>query len=110
MSRWIEQSFGDDAVVMFSHSASGDVNPKHHRTGTNSLASIASAPITGYEFAQEPLEEPIRDFFVPLVRADSSYVRQMFTEVTATGIMVAEQVIRLMSSISEWDSSPKIWS
>lgn len=110
MSRWIEQAFGDDLVAMYSHSASGDVNPKCRRAGTNNLASIAGVPISGYELAQEPLEEPIRDFFIPLIRADQSYVRQLYMELTATGIVIAEEVIRVMSATSEWDASPKIWS
>ncbi|KAJ5618468.1 hypothetical protein N7528_006579 [Penicillium herquei] len=110
MSRWIEQSLGNDMVAVYSHSASGDVNPRCRRTGTNNLASICRMPINGLELAQEPIEEAIRDFYLPLVRPDVTYIRQLFSELTAVGIVMGEEVIRLISSTTTWDKDPRIWS
>ncbi|PYH88423.1 hypothetical protein BO71DRAFT_468276 [Aspergillus ellipticus CBS 707.79] len=110
MCRWIEQSFGDDVVALYSQSASGDMNPRCRRTGTNTLASIAHMPIPGLEMAQEPIEEPIRNFYIPLERPDVAYVPQLFSELTAGGIVLGEEVIRIISTTTEWDSNPTVWT
>lgn len=110
MSRWIEQTMSGDMVAIYSHSASGDVNPRCRRTGTNNLASICQMPISGLELAQEPIEEALRDFYLPLVRPDVAYIRQLFSELTAVGIVMGEEVIRIISSTTNWDKDPSIWS
>lgn len=112
MMRWIEKSFGDNDTfgAIYSQQASEDVNPLFRRTGTNNLASISSVPITGFELTQEPVEEPIRDAYTPLNKPDVHYTHQFFDEVTAMGIMVGEEVIRIMSLTTEWNDNPLIWS
>jgi hypothetical protein len=90
MSRWIEQSFNEKVVAIYSQSASGDVNPRCRRTGTNALASISQVHVSGLELAQEPLEEPLRDQYLPLVRADVTYIRQLFTELTSVGVVLGK--------------------
>lgn len=109
MCRWIEQSFNDEVTAIFVHSASGDVNPRCRRTGTNVLASIGHMPITGLEMAQEPIEQPIRNYMIPLDKADTNYVRQSFREIEAVGIVLAEEVIRIVSRTTGWDANPLIW-
>ncbi|KFY24896.1 hypothetical protein V491_01977 [Pseudogymnoascus sp. VKM F-3775] len=109
MSRWIEKSFDEKMVAIYVQSASGDVNPRCRRTGTNVLASIGHMPITGLELAQEAAEQPIRNFQTPLDRPDVAYVRQLFSELTAIGIVMGEEMIRLMSKATEWDDNPTIW-
>ncbi|KAH8649319.1 hypothetical protein BX600DRAFT_388806 [Xylariales sp. PMI_506] len=94
-------------------SASGDVNPLYRRTGTNNLASLGRVPITGLFVPQEPIEEPIRDSYVPIDldhRPDPVWTRRLFDELTAQGTMIGEEVIRVMSLTSGWDDNPSIWS
>lgn len=114
MVRWIEKSFGDNGfVALNSQSPSGDVNPLDRRTGTNNLASIGQVPITGLTVPQEPIEEPIRDLYIPIGlshRPDLHYTRALFDELTGQGIIIGEEVIRVMSLTNEWDDDPTIWS
>lgn len=109
MSRWIELAFDDNMVAINSQSPSGDINPRSRRPGTNSLASISHVPITGLVVPQEPIEQPIRNYMTPLMRPDVKVTRQLFDQVTALGITVGEEVIRIMSDTKEWDTNPVIW-
>lgn len=109
MSRWIELAFEDHVVAINSQSPSGDINPRSRRPGTNNLASISHVPITGLVVPQEPIEEPIRNYMTPLMRPDVKVTRQLFDQVTALGITVGEEVIRIMSDIKQWDANPVIW-
>ncbi|EHK97007.1 hypothetical protein M7I_7262 [Glarea lozoyensis 74030] len=97
-------------TTIFSQQAAGDVNPLLRWTGTNNLASQNSIPVTGFELTHEPVEEAVRDAYVPFSKPDQHYIRQLFDELQALGIMVGEEVIRAMSLTSEWDSNPRIWS
>ncbi|CAK7234964.1 hypothetical protein SEUCBS140593_009124 [Sporothrix eucalyptigena] len=112
MAAWVEESLGgpdNDFILIYCQQASGDVNPRQRRTGTNVLASIGNIPINGLELVQEPIEEPIRDQIIPLVKGDPFYVRQLFQQLTALGIVVGEEVIRVISSTADWDENPAIW-
>lgn len=109
MSRWIEKAFNDELVAIQSQSPSGDVNPRCRRTSTNNLASIAHVHITGLEMPQEPIEQPIRNQETPLLRPDVAVTRQLFDEITAVGIVMGEEVIRMMSTTTEWQTNPIIW-
>lgn len=112
MMRWVETSMSvnDTFVAIFSQQASGDVNPLLRRAGTNNLASISSVPITGFELVQECVEEPVRDGYTPFVRPDDHYIRQLFRELEAQGVMMGEIVMQIMSGTSEFDSSPTLWA
>ncbi|EPE32762.1 hypothetical protein GLAREA_07896 [Glarea lozoyensis ATCC 20868] len=103
-------STDDTFIAIFSQQAAGDVNPLLRWTGTNNLASQNSIPVTGFELTHEPVEEAVRDAYVPFSKPDQHYIRQLFDELQALGIMVGEEVIRAMSLTSEWDSNPRIWS
>ncbi|PSR74656.1 hypothetical protein BD289DRAFT_379853 [Coniella lustricola] len=103
-------SVNDTFVAIYSQQASGDVNPLLRRAGTNNLASISSVPITGFELVQECVEEPIRDGYTPLARPDDHYIRQLFNELYAQGVMMGEIIIHIMSRTTEWDASPSIWA
>lgn len=111
MSRWVEKAFSNNGtfVALLSQQASGDVNPLLRRTGTNNLASMNSIPITGFEIAAEAVEEPIRDQYIPLVKPDVTYTRQLFDELTALGTLLGEEVIRVMSLTTDWNTNPTIW-
>ncbi|PVH67610.1 hypothetical protein DL98DRAFT_523226 [Cadophora sp. DSE1049] len=110
MTRWIENSFGNGMVAIYSQQASGDVNPRWLRTTTNDILSQRKANITNYETDHETIEVAVRNFTLPLGRADPVYIRQVFDNIQALGIMVAEEVIRVMSETNEWQDSPTIWA
>ncbi|CAK7204204.1 hypothetical protein SEUCBS139899_006958 [Sporothrix eucalyptigena] len=112
MMRWIEQSFDDrdDFVAIMSLSASADVNPLMRRTSANSLAAQQNIPISGLERTQEPVEEPLRDGYVPMKIPQVKYSRQLLDVLQAMGILLGEETIRLMSTTQEWNSNPNIYS
>jgi len=109
MSQWVDQAFGGDTVTVFAQNASGDVNPLWLRTGTDVLASKEGAAVTGYEQTREPIEEPLRDAKVPNKPADPKLVRQLFEYERALGIILGEEVIRVMSHTDATDGDPQIW-
>jgi neutral ceramidase len=109
MSQWVEQAFGDGMVTVFAQNASGDVNPLWLRTGTNVLASKEGAAVTGYEQTREPIEEPLRDGKVPNNPADPKLARKLFEYEQALGIVLGEEVIRVMSNTAATESDPQIW-
>ncbi|KAH8647692.1 hypothetical protein BX600DRAFT_503091 [Xylariales sp. PMI_506] len=109
MMRWIENSFGNEMVAIYSQQASGDVNPRWLRTTTNDLLSQRQADITNYETDHETVEVAVRNFTLPLMRADPKYIEQVFDNIQALGIVVAEEVIRVMSETDEWQEAPTIW-
>ncbi|ETS78551.1 hypothetical protein PFICI_10613 [Pestalotiopsis fici W106-1] len=110
MSRWIENSFDDDMVAIYSQQASGDVNPRWMRTTTNNLLSQRHAAISGYETDHETVEVATRNNSIPLGRADPKYIKQAFDNIEALGIIVGEVVIRVMSETDQWQDAPTIWA
>lgn len=107
-SRYVEQAFGDKMVAVFTQGASGDVNPRWLRTGTNVLASRSDVPITGYELVRETVEAPVRDGKVPYGDVDPKVMRQLFDYMNALGIVLGEEVIRVMSHTGDKVSDPAI--
>lgn len=75
MSRWIENSFNDDMVAIYSQQASGDVNPRWMRTTTNDLLSQQHGSISGYETDHETVEVATRNNSIPLGRADPKSIK-----------------------------------
>ncbi|GGJ53141.1 hypothetical protein [Streptomyces brasiliensis] len=109
MSRWVEQSFNDKMVTVFAQNASGDVNPLWLRTGTNVLASESGVPITGYEMTREKVEQPVRDNVVTPVKPSDKSVHQLFDYIQSLGIVLGEEVIRIMSHTKANEGNPTIW-
>ncbi|KIN09153.1 hypothetical protein OIDMADRAFT_48981 [Oidiodendron maius Zn] len=109
MTRWVANSFGNNMVAIYSQQASGDVNPRWLRTTTNDLLSQRHDYITNYETDHETVEVAVRNFTLPLMRADPVYIRQVFDNIQALGIVVAEEVICVMSETNEWQEAPTIW-
>jgi neutral ceramidase len=107
-SRYVEQAFNDDLVAVFTQGASGDVNPRWLRTGTNVLASRSNVPVTGYEMVRETVEAPIRDGKVPYGDVDPKVLRQLFNYMDAVGIVLGEEIIRVMSHTDDKASDPAI--
>jgi neutral ceramidase len=107
-SRYVEQAFDDKMVAVFVQGASGDQNPLYLRAGTNAMASRGGIPITGYVMTREPVEAPIRDEKVKAVPPDPK-VRDVLERVMdSEGVLLGEEVIRVISNIKRLEASPSI--
>jgi neutral ceramidase len=107
-SRYVEQNFGDKTVAVFVQGASGDQNPLYLRAGTNAMASQSDVPVTGYVLTREPVEAPIRDGKVKPGPVDPN-VKDTLERVTdSEGVLLGEEVIRVMTNIERLDASPGI--
>ena len=97
MSRWIEQSFDDKAIAIFTQNAEGDQNPLYLRPSTNGMASRSGAPITGYEMVRESVEEPLRDRKVEGKPMDPVERDRLQQWMQAEGLVLGEVVVRAMT-------------
>lgn len=97
MSRWVEESFNDKAIAIFTQNAQGDQNPLYLRPSTNGMASRTGAPITGYEMVRESVEEPLRDKKVEGKPMDPAVRDRLQQWMQAEGVLLGEVVIRAMT-------------
>jgi hypothetical protein len=107
-SRYVELAFDDKPVAVFAQGASGDQNPLYLRAATNALASRSGAPITGYVMTREPVEAPIRDEKVKAGLLDPQVRDQLERIMDSEGVLLGEEVIRVMTNIKRLDATPSI--
>ena len=107
-SRYVEQAFDDKTVVVFVQGASGDQNPLYLRAGTNAMASQSGVPITGYVLTRESVEAPIRDGKVKAARVNPKVEDVLERVMDSEGILLGEEVIRVMTNIKRLEASPNI--
>ncbi len=107
-SRHVEKAFGDKTVAVFVQGASGDQNPLYLRTGTNAMASQSGTPITGYVMTREPVEAPLRDGKVKAGPLDPKVRDDLERVMDSEGVLLGEEVIRVMTNIKRLDADPKI--
>jgi hypothetical protein len=107
-SRYVEQAFDDKTVAVFAQGASGDQNPLYLRAGTNAMASRSGAPITGYVITRERIEAPIRDEKVKAGPVDPKVRDQLERVMDSEGVLLGEEVIRVMTNITRLEASPTI--
>ncbi|HEV2401258.1 MAG TPA: hypothetical protein VGS27_30265 [Candidatus Sulfotelmatobacter sp.] len=107
-SRYVEQAFGDKTVAVFVQGASGDQNPLYLRASTNALASRSHTPITGYVMTREKIEAPIRDGGVQAGPLDPQVRDQLERVMDSEGVLLGEEVIRVMTNTKRLDASPTI--
>jgi hypothetical protein len=104
----IEQAYDDKVVAVFAQGASGDQNPLYLRAATNALASRSGVKITGNVLTREKIEAPIRDGKAPAGPLDPE-VRDVLERVMdSEGVLLGEEVIRVMTDITRMDASPRI--
>jgi hypothetical protein len=109
-SRYIEQAYGDKVVAVFAQGASGDQNPLYLRAGTNAMASRSGVKITGNVLTREQVEAPLREGKVTAAPIDPN-VRDVLERVMdAEGVLLGEEVIRVMSNTLRMDPNPRIWA
>ncbi len=107
-SRHIEQAYGDKLVAVFAQGASGDQNPLYLRASTNVMASRYGATITGGVMTREPVEAPLRDAKVESRKADPRVLDAMEKVMESEGVLLGEEVIRVMSNTTRLDPAPAI--
>lgn len=110
MERYVEMSFGDDTVTIFSQNASGDVNPRWLRVGTNTLANRSEVDVLGYEMIREEVEAPMRNGEVTISPATPDAKRALAAYEHALGVILGEEVIRVVSTTDKWLTDAEIWS
>lgn len=107
-SRHVEQAYGDRIVAVFAQGASGDQNPLYLRASTNVMASRYDAPITGNVMTREPIEAPLRDGKVQAHRADPRAIAELEEVMESEGVLLGEEVIRVMTNTRRMDPGPAI--
>jgi len=107
-SRHIEQAYGDKAVAVFAQNASGDQNPLYLRASTNLMAARSGLPITGNVMSREKIEAPLRDGKVNPVKPDPQVVDTLEKVMESEGVLLGEEVIRVMSNTTRLDPAPAI--
>ena len=107
-SRYVEQAYGDQIVAIFGQNASGDQNPLYLRAATNDLASRSGVKITGNVLTREAVEAPIRDGKVPAGAPDPKVRDALERVMDAEGVILGEEVIRVMTNITRLNASPRI--
>ncbi len=107
-SRHIEQAYGDKIVAVFAQGASGDQNPLYLRASTNVMASRYGARITGGVMTREPVEAPLRDAKVESHKADPQVIDAMEKVMESEGVLLGEEVIRVMTNTTRLDQGPAI--
>ena len=107
-SRHVEQAYGDKVVAVFAQSASGDQNPLYLRASTNVMASRSGAPISGNVMTREKIEAPLRDGKVKSQPADPQVVDTLEKVMESEGVLLGEEVIRILSNTTRLDAAPVI--
>ncbi|HEY3441594.1 MAG TPA: neutral/alkaline non-lysosomal ceramidase N-terminal domain-containing protein [Paludibaculum sp.] len=107
-SRHIEQAYDDKIVAVFAQSASGDQNPLYLRAATNAMASRSGAKITGNVLTRETIEAPLRDGKVSERPLAPKVAETLERVMESEGVLLAEEVIRVMSNITRTESAPRI--
>ena len=97
-SRYVEQSFDDKMVMVFTQGASGDQNPLLMRPATNALASKSGVKITGYELVREDVEAPLREGQVPHGKLDPKVADRLERWIESEGQLLGEEIIRVMTN------------
>ena len=109
MCRYVEQSYDDKPVVVFSQGASGDQNPLYLRPSTNGMASRSGAPITGNDLVRESVEAPLRDGAVQTKPMDPVVRDRLERWMESEGEVLGEEVIRVMTDSNRTDTDVRIW-
>ena len=109
MCRYVEQSYEDKPVVVFSQGASGDQNPLYLRPSTSGMASRSDVPITGNVLVRESVEAPLRDGAVQAKPIDPQVRDRLERWMESEGQILGEEVIRVMTNSTRTEQNVRIW-
>jgi hypothetical protein len=107
-SRYVERAYDDRVVAVFAQGASGDQNPLYLRAATNALASRSGVKITGNVLTREAVEAPVRDGKVSARPLDPKVRDALERVMDSEGVLLGEEVIRVMTNTTRLDGSPRI--
>ena len=102
MARYVEEAFGEQAVVAFALGAAGDQNPLYLRPSTNVMATRSGHAVSGYEMNREASEGPLRvvdakGHAVLDTPADPAAMDRLLRFIESEGQILGEEVIRVMT-------------
>lgn len=106
---YIESVFGSDMVMVFTQAASGDQNPLYHRPALDMLLSKSGKRITGFASEREAAEYPLRKGIIPHGKLDAKVGNRLERYIEALGIILAEEAIRVMSDMTDWQKDITLW-
>jgi hypothetical protein len=109
MSRYIETTYDDKMVAVFTQGASGDQNPLYMRPSTNQMASESGVPVTGNVLVRESVEAPIRDTDLKPKPADPKVADTLKRWMDSEGDVLGEEVIRVMTDTTRLSTNVRIW-
>ncbi len=109
MCRYVEESYEDKPVVVFSQGASGDQNPLYLRPSTNGMASRSDVPITGDVLVRESVEAPLRDSAVKAKPMDPQVRDRLERWMESEGQILGEEVMRVMTNSTRFEQNVRIW-
>jgi hypothetical protein len=109
MSRFIEQIYGDKAVVEFTNGAEGDQNPLYLRASTAAMLRRGGQAYSGQPLIREEVEAEIRDKGRPTVPLDAKAADDIEKVIEAEGIILAEEVLRVADGIKATEDKLRIW-
>jgi len=109
MCGYVEEAYGDKAVVVFSQGASGDQNPLYMRPSTNALASKGGVEISGNVLVRESVEAPLRDGAVTAKPLDPRVGDNLERWMESEGQLLGEEVIRVVTETTRTASDVRIW-
>jgi neutral ceramidase len=78
------------------------------RAATNALASRSGVPITGNVLTREKIEAPLRDGKVQAEPLDPQVRDTLERVMDSEGVLIGEEVIRIMSEMPRMDGNPQI--
>lgn len=78
------------------------------RASTNVMASRSGVTITGDVLTREKIEAPLRDGKAQPQRADPKVIDTLEKVMESEGVLLGEEVIRVMTGISRLDAAPSI--
>ena len=109
MCRYVEQSYDEKPVVVFSQGASGDQNPLYLRPSTNGMASRSGEPISGNVLVRESVEAPLRDGAVQAKPMDPQVRDRLERWMESEGQVLGEEVILVMTDSVRTEQNVRIW-
>jgi hypothetical protein len=109
-SRYIEQVYNDEVVAAFTQGASGDQNPLYLRASAAAMYQRGGQEYSGQPLNREEVETQIRDGYRPMVPLGPKDADMLERAVEAQGIILAEEVLRVVHSTPADESEVRIAS
>lgn len=107
-SRYIEQIYDDEVVAAFTQGASGDQNPLYLRASAAAMLQRGGLEYTGQPLVREAVEAEIREGSRAMVPLDRNAADAIEKFVEAEGIILAEEVLRVVHATPADESDVRI--